>query len=104
MARRQEEPLEFKTWEIDDFIEGSNTLPQTYHWSALAGNGEAALRASLSPDFGTRPEEPRSSTSPTLLLRMTWADAIRLAVEITRMAQATGQPIPPDVFIRGATH
>jgi hypothetical protein len=97
--------MERKTWTVDEFIEGSNTLPQGYHWNTVSRiDGLACIVASLSPDFGTRSEERRSLTNPTITIPLSWPDAIRLAVQITEMAQAGGASVPEGVFVKGKTH
>jgi len=97
--------MERKNWEVEDFAEGRNNLPQGYRWNAVSRpDGLAVIEVSLDPKFGTRREEPRNPDNPIIAIPTSWDDAIRLAVQITEMAQAAGEPLPPGVFVKGATH
>ena len=96
--------MQKKEWSVSDLIEGSNIFPQVYNCNCTSRiDGLAVIQASTNAEFGTRSEDRRSPTNPTISFSMSWPDAVRLAVQITQMAMAVGEPIPEGVFIKGMT-
>lgn len=90
-----------KVWDVSELEEGTNRFPQGYHWNTQSGiDGLAYIEVSFNERFGTRAEEARSPTNPILLIPTAWQEAIRLAVQITDMAQAVGVPLPDNVLVR----
>ena len=84
-----------------ELVEGAvNELPQLYNPSVRTG-GNALIVATTIPHLGTSPLEPRSPNATTVAFRMEWEDAIRLAVEISKMAEVVGVRLPKGVLYRG---
>lgn len=94
--------MERKVWTVDDFVGGTNRLPQGYHWNVVSG-GHPIVQVSLDERFGTRGEERRSPTAPIVHIPTDWDGLIRLAVQIAHMAQAVGVRLPDGVLVK-VTH
>jgi hypothetical protein len=80
---------------------GINRLPQLHNASVSIRDAEpeVCIKATASPLLGTRLGGARHPDAPLVALDMAWPDALRLAVEILRTAQATGQDMPGGVTI-----
>lgn len=94
--------MERKEWKVDEFVRGSNRLPQGYHWNVVTG-GQPVVQVSLDPRYGTRAEEARSPDAPILWIPTDWDGLIRLAVQIAHMVQAVGVRLPDGVLVK-TTH
>jgi hypothetical protein len=94
--------MERKDWTVDDFVKGSNRLPQGYHWNVASG-GKPIVQVSLDKRWGTRLEEPRNPDAPIVSIPTDWDGLIRLAVQIAHMAQAVGVRLPDGVLVK-VTH
>ena len=79
---------------------GRNELPQLYNASCWVG-GDPPVRivATTTPELGTAPGERRDPRATTVALGMDWPNAIRLGVEVLRMAKATRQELPEGVAV-----
>lgn len=94
--------MERRDWTIDDFVKGTNRLPEGYFWNVMTG-GQPVVQVSLDPRYGTRVEDPRNPTAPIVLIPTNWEGLICFAVQIAHMAQAVGVRLPDGVLVK-ATH
>jgi hypothetical protein len=91
--------LKQKTWEVGEFVEGTNELPQGFHWNVSLGS-KPVVQVSLDSQWGTRLEDPRTPEAPIVNIPTNWDGLIRLAVQIAHMAEAAGVRLPDGVLVR----
>jgi len=91
-----------KEWKVEEFVRGTNRLPTGYYWNVVSG-GQPVVQVSLDQRFGTRLEDLRSPDAPILWIPTDWDGLIRLAVQISHMAQAVGVRLPDGVLVK-VTH
>jgi hypothetical protein len=84
---------------VEDFIEGTNTLPTGYHWNVVLG-AHPVVQVSLDRQWGTRAEEPRNPSAPIVHIPTDWNGLIRMAVQIAHMANAAGVRLPDGVLVK----
>lgn len=83
---------------------GLNELPQLYNPS-VQSRGTLRLVLATEPHQETNSLRGSRSTDATMVaFDLNLNDAIRLAVEISEMAQARGASLPKGVLYRGSTH
>lgn len=86
-------------------VDGFNELPQLYNPSVrIGGEPNVHIHATIDSRLGTTIHEPRDPDATTVVLRMDWKDAIRLAVELSKMAEVRGINLPKGVLYRSSTH
>ena len=94
--------MERKEWTVHEFVQGTNKLPEGFHWNVVTGDKpvvQVSLELSLGNAWRGSAKPKRTNHShPT-----NWDGLIRFAVQIAHMAQAIGVRLPDGVLVK-VTH
>jgi hypothetical protein len=75
--------MERKDWNLDEFVNGTNRLPEAYHWRVVVdAKRKPVVQVSLDPGWGTHVEETENPSAPIVDIPTSWENLIRLAVQI----------------------
>jgi hypothetical protein len=93
--------MERKEWNLDEFVNGTNRLPEAYHWRVVVdAKRKPVVQVSLDPGWGTHVEETENPSAPIVDIPTSWENLIRLAVQIAHMAQGVGVELPDEILIK----
>jgi hypothetical protein len=93
--------MERKEWNLDEFANGTNRLPEAYHWRVIVdAKRKPVVQISLDPGWGTHVEETGNPSAPIVDIPTSWENLIRLAVQIAHMAQGVGVELPDGILIK----
>jgi hypothetical protein len=83
--------MERKDWNLEEFVNGTNRLPEGYHWRVVVdAKRKPVVQASLDPSRGAHVEETGNPSAPIVDIPTSWENLIRLAVHVAHMAQDIG--------------
>ena len=93
--------MERKEWNLDEFANGTNRLPEAHHWRVIVdAKRKPVVQISLDPGWGTHVEETGNPSAPIVDIPTSWENLIRLAVRVAHMAQGVGVELPDGILIK----